>query len=195
MGLRLRFLPTALVRGHWKALTLRNPEVGERDSYPADKAARAVMLAAPTSVGVVAGVVGKCCNTGHIDASWAGVVIAASALLSAALLGAFSLLGSWRSRLTQRAQDSETLHEKEWPLRALIDEAVAGTLVGVLDSVMLMVVTLIGVVVPDRFAFISLGLIVSIGAHIGLLFLSLISALYSAYTQSENVPTGMDGHV
>ena len=144
--------------------------------------------------GVAGGWAASMHGAGRVDASWAGLLIAAGALLSAALLGAFSLLGQWRSRLNDRATTSERAEAREWPLRALIDEAVSGTLVGVFDSVLLMVVTLLAVIVPDRLGFVFIGVIIALGIHMCLLFLHLIGALYSAYTQSESVPEALDGH-
>ena len=194
MSLALRFGVTSLIRGHWKTLTLRDPDAGEQEAYPPDLWTRSVVALVPAIAAIAGATFTQDTGLMQVDASWVGVVIAAAALLSAALLGAFSLLGQWRARLNQRAHDSSAYAKKEWPLRALIDEAVATTLMGVLDSAVIMALALIAAAASGWVALALVGLTVGVGVHLGLLFVLLVVCLYSAYTQSEEVPESLDCH-
>ncbi|MGJ6980034.1 hypothetical protein ACSDQ9_05815 [Aestuariimicrobium soli] len=172
-------------------------DAGEQDSYPGDHAARTVLVLLPLlAAGLTAWSARSILHQkSGLPVEWAGVAIAAAALLAAALLGAFSLLGQWRSRMNERAMRDSTTGAREWPVRALIDESVAAALVGVLDSALIMALALLGSITSGWAALASTALLVGVGLHMGLLFILIVVCLYSAYTQSESVPKALDGHM
>ena len=195
MAFSTRFNIVPLFRGHVRTLSVREPDRGEQDSYPLDRASLGILVVLPAAAWVAASILAWRRHAAALDPGWIGVIAAASTLLSAALLGAFSLLGQWRSRLNERAHQSESVAAREWPVRALIDEAVTTTLVGVFDSVLVILLALVGGVLHGWVLWLALGAMIGAGVHLGLLFLMLVVCLYSAYTQSEDVPEALDGHM
>lgn len=193
MANRLNLLPVWL--GHWRGLTMRRyrydlPEDDDRSlSVGPDVLARSLTLAIPVLAGVVAAVVlwGKA-PTWHIAGDVAGVVVAAAALMSGGLLGAFSLLAAWRERLDQNGR------RRQRPLRAMIDEAVAHILLATLESALLVAAAFGALVARGFLAEAFACFAVALGAHVLYLFVLLVPRLYSVYAQTVDVDELMDGH-
>lgn len=118
----------------------------------------------------------------------AGAVLAASGLLFGTLLGAFGLLATWRERVTNRDLSSED--QLGW----MIDEGVSHTLAAVIESVIVALAALAGLLLPDFAARIALCVAIATVAHILYLFVLTTPRLYSAYTQINAVPAELDGH-
>jgi hypothetical protein len=118
----------------------------------------------------------------------AGAVLAASGLLFGTLLGAFGLLATWRERITSRDLSSED--QLGW----MIDEGVFHTLAAVIESVIVALAALAGLLLPDFAARIALCVAIATVAHILYLFVLTTPRLYSAYTQINAVPAELDGH-
>lgn len=193
MASRLDLLPVWL--GHWRGLSMRTyrydlPEDDDRSLVlEPDRPAQVLTILVPVLAAAVSGVLAWRQNGDwSLDNDVAGVAIAGASLLSAGMLTAFSLLASWRERLSSASL------RRQRPLRAMIDEAVAHVLLAALESALLVGVSVLAMLLNGWLAKACAVLAAGYGAHVLFLFILLVPRMYSGYAQTADVEERLDGH-
>lgn len=134
-----------------------------------------------------------------LDAGIAGAVIGGAALLLAGLLTTFSQLVQWRDRYTLRASDRDASTRDayqllDWQVRCLIDEAVAHTLWAVVECIMLAMVTIAALFSSGLPGMILTAAMVLLGTHILIMTLTVVTRLYAAYAQAQDIDPAINGY-
>lgn len=187
----VRLNPAAILHGHWKGLSMRSYRGGELVDVRPDHWARIVCVVVPACAALLVVLFPP-----RLDASSSlGLALAWAALSSSGLLGTFTLLASWRAKLSERAEREQYYKDKELPLRSLLDESVAHVLLGVLDSLALAAVAAVAFIVRGALALPAAALVGLLFAHTLVLFVIVTTRVYGAYTEAEDVPIEADGFV
>ncbi len=185
-----RLNPIPVVRGHVRGLSSRHYQTGELVRRKADWVARSVSLLVPAVTWCLIAGLGPAPTESLFNLL--GIALAWAALASAGLLSTFTLLAGWRGRLTERAR-LEGHRWQEAPLRSLIDEAVAHSLLGVLESLSVAVLAGLAALLPGPWSGWLWAAAAALAAHTVLLFWLIATRLYSAYVQAEDVSPEVDG--
>lgn len=189
-----RLSPLPIIRGHWKGLSQRDygsPE--EPPTVTPDRVAQVLTIGVPLATAITILAVPP---VKGIDIGVAvGLGLAWSALTSAGLLGAFTLLAGWRARLSDRQAGASYLEVRQRPLLALVDEAVAHVMVGVIDALMVAVFTVAAALAGHPLTRPLMAVAAAAAAHTVFLFGLMVTRLYSAYTQVEHVRDEVNGFV
>ena len=202
-----RLFPYEIWRAHWRGLTNRTagPRGADEPVRPYKPAAamRFVDLVLPWACGIAVYIAlhrkYDDATAPSLDAGVAGAVIAGAALLLAGLLTTFSQLVQWRDRYTLRANDRDAeardaYQSLDWQVRCLIDEAVAHTLWAVVECILLVVVTLGALFVEDQPVLVLMASMVLLGLHILIMTLTVVTRLYAAYEQAQDIDPAISGY-
>ncbi|MBB1494115.1 hypothetical protein J4N02_13375 [Propioniciclava sp. MC1595] len=184
-----RLSPTPILRGHWNGLSRRTYGNGELKDVRPDWPSRILSLLVPAAAAVLAWAFPPKTDPGAA----LGLALTWSALVSAGLLGTFTLLAGWRSKLSERAERERYYRIKDLPLRSLLDESVAHVLLGVLNSLALAAVAAISFLVRGALAIPATAVVAFLFTHTLMLFVLVVTRAYSAYVQAEDVPVEADG--
>ncbi|MFT4293813.1 MAG: hypothetical protein QM582_00170 [Micropruina sp.] len=185
-----RLNPVPLVRGHVRGLSSRTYEKGELVSFRPDWAARAASLLVPAATWCLIANARPTYSENLFNLL--GIALAWAALASAGLLSTFTLLAGWRGRLAEAILLKERW-SREAPLRALVDEAVAHSMLGVVESLSVAVLAGLACIVAVPWQGLLWAVTAAVVAHTVFLFGLIATRLYSAYVQAEDVPPEVDG--
>ena len=177
--------------GHWKGLSQRTYDGEALTRVKPDYLTRIVMVGLPLLAGAV--VVWTPAKKGLSVEVVAGLALAWAALVSAGLIGVFTVLAGWRSRLEERAKVDEYFKTREAAVVALVDEAVAHNRMGVMDALMMAVFAAAAAGLPSPWSRWLLALAAVFATHTAVLFIVISTRLYSAYVQVEGVATVVNG--
>lgn len=177
--------------GHWKGLSQRTYQGEVLEQVKPDYLSRVLSIALPLAAGVVVVLVPA--KKGLSAEIVAGLALTWAALVSAGLIGVFTVLAGWRARLGDRAKSDEYFRAREKPVVALVDEAVAHNLMGVLDALLMAVFAAAAAGLPSPWSRWLLALAALFATHTAVLFIVISTRLYSAYVQVEAVATVVNG--
>jgi ABC-type multidrug transport system fused ATPase/permease subunit len=178
----LRFIPTQLFRGHWRALS----DYRVSPSAP-DRTARSLVVGVPLLLGIIFFI-----TNSQIAAP--GALLSGVALLAGGFLSAFGQIASIRLRLTDRAERFSTVDQSS---RDALDETTAHLLVAsYMSAVSAFILVLgmnFGVDSAGRIQGIFAALGVASSAYVFMVFLIAIPRLYVAYTVINSVREELNG--
>jgi hypothetical protein len=177
--------------GHWKGLSQRTYAGEDLVGVTPDYVSRSLVILLP--LGAAAIVSWAPIRPTLSFESVVGLSLAWSALVSAGLIGTFAVLAGWRARLNERAKTDRYYRSVEKPVAALVDEAVAHTLMGVIDALLLALLAAGSAAFPSPLHRYVLALAIMFATHAALLFVIISTRLYSAYVQVEQVATAVNG--
>lgn len=177
---RFNFLP--VLRGHWKSLS-----DGRSETYKPDYFARTVILLIPSATFVLFWSLG-----GELKS--ADSLLSAVSLFAGALLAVFTLLATFRLRLTEISDGEEDKYEIE---KDMLDESTAHILSGALICGLSAIFLGVGRnffsdkdgVVSGFWASSSVALI----SYVVIIFFISIPRLYSAYVEINQVRPRLSG--
>jgi len=119
-------------------------------------------------------------------------LLAGFSLLAGSLLGVFSQLAGWRSRLSERETTYKTTERR---YRRAVDEAVAHTLIAALASMAAAILMIVlANLLPDTASASSVlpwpariitGLAVGVGSYLLMTFLIIVNLLWDAYEKAN----------
>lgn len=120
-------------------------------------------------------------------------LLASLAILSAALITAFSLLASWRNSVSEQSQGAHNHARNRW----LLDTASAHLLAGAYSSIIASIV----VILTKAFGLLNCPLVEAIGnsvaigvsSHVAMSLLVALPSLYAAYVQLNDVDPFLNG--
>lgn len=120
-------------------------------------------------------------------------LLASLAILSAALITAFSLLASWRNSVSEQFQGAHDHARKRW----LLDTASAHLLAGAYSSVIASIVVILtkALNLLNNSIIEAIGNVIAIGisTHVVMSLLIALPSLYSAYVQLNDVDSFLNG--
>lgn len=188
-----RFSPSAAIRAHFAALAKRDYSTRQVRNAGSDWVAIFVLYAVPVLLGVAAWLFSW--RLASVDPLLAG-----SALLVGGLVAGFAQIASWRDRLTL-TQDSEP--KGKAAKRDSLDESVAHILVAIYAATLLTILlavdaNVLAMYVPakDEVPMLGRGLsssTIALSSYLLFLMFLVLANLWSAYSDSNEVPRRMGG--
>jgi hypothetical protein len=179
--------------GHWKGLTERTYVGGDLVKTARDTKTRILVTVLPITAGAV---VAWAPLKAQIPVeSVVGLALTWSALVSAGLIGTFAVLAGWRARLSERARSDGYYQTVTQPVVALVDEAVAHTLMGILDALLTAIFAVGCAAMQWPWHRYLLAIAVIFASHAALLFVIISTRLYSAYVQVEKIGDEVNGFI
>lgn len=121
-------------------------------------------------------------------------LLASLAILSGALITAFTLLASWRNSVSAKTQGSTDYAAERWLLDTSSAHLLAGAYSSIIASVMVMLFKALNLLNMSWITVIGTSLEIGISSHVVMSLLIALPSLYAAYVQLNDVDPILNGH-